>query len=72
MDQLPCDRNVNASNPHFEENYWFQTDAVCIAIVGRNTACLAYPLPAFNWLDSVMFLVVVAIYVMLFAVGPES
>jgi hypothetical protein len=29
------------------------------------------PTPAFNWLDSVMFLVVVAIYVMLFAVGPE-
>jgi hypothetical protein len=29
------------------------------------------PMPAFTWLDSVMFLVVVAIYVTLFAVGPD-
>lgn len=29
------------------------------------------PLPAFTWLDSVMFLVVVAIYVTLFAVRPD-
>jgi hypothetical protein len=27
--------------------------------------------PVFTWLDAVMFLVVVAIYVTLFAVGPD-
>ena len=29
------------------------------------------PTPVFTWLGAVMFLVVVAIYVTLFAVGPE-
>ena len=29
------------------------------------------PMPALTWLDAVMFLVAVAIYVTLFAVGPE-
>jgi hypothetical protein len=29
------------------------------------------PLPALTWLDFVMFLAVVAVYVTLFAVGPD-